>query len=83
MVVVFVSLVWGYWVQRETIGSLLRFSANRVVTTLVVVAGVLVPLVAAELTRPGASKSPARPDTEDAMGGSDAGALKESVAHYH
>jgi hypothetical protein len=83
MVVVFISLVWGYWVQRETIGSLLRFSANRVVTTLVVVAGVLVPVVAAELTRPGASKSPARPDTEGMMGESDAGALKESVAHYH
>jgi hypothetical protein len=51
LVVVFVSLLWGYWVQRPGLDYLLSSSGRRTITTLVVVAGVFLPIVGAELLR--------------------------------
>jgi hypothetical protein len=51
LAIVFVSLLWAYWVQRPRLQYLLSTSAGRTVTTLVVVAGVFLPIVGAELLR--------------------------------
>jgi hypothetical protein len=51
LAVVFCSLLWAYWVQRPDIHYLLSTSASRTVTTLVVVAGLFLPVVGAELLR--------------------------------
>jgi hypothetical protein len=49
LAVVFLSLLWAYWVRRQH--DLLFTSGSRTVTTLVVVAGVFLPVVGAELLR--------------------------------
>ena len=49
--IVFLSLLWAYWVQRPRLEYLLSTSASRTVTTLVVVAGVFLPIIGAELLR--------------------------------
>ena len=49
LAVVFLSLLWGYWVKRPRLDYLLSTSGDRTVTTLVVVAGVFLPIVGAEL----------------------------------
>jgi hypothetical protein len=51
LAVVFLSLLWGYWVQRPGLNYLLSSSGSRTVTTLVVAAGVFLPIVGAELLR--------------------------------
>jgi hypothetical protein len=51
LAVVFLSLLWAYWVQRPGLNYLLSTSANRTVTTLVVVCGVFLPIIGAELLR--------------------------------
>ena len=51
LAVVFLSLLWAYWVQRPRLGYLLSTSGSRTVTTLVVVAGLFLPVVGAELLR--------------------------------
>jgi hypothetical protein len=51
LTVVFLSLLWAYWVQRPGLNYLLSTSANRTVTTLVVVCGVFLPIIGAELLR--------------------------------
>ncbi len=51
LAVVFLSLLWGYWVNRPGLHYLLSTSGDRTVTTLVVVAGVFLPIVGAELVR--------------------------------
>ena len=51
LAVVFLSLLWAYWVQRPGLHYLLSSSGSRTVTTLVVVAGVFLPVVGAELLR--------------------------------
>jgi hypothetical protein len=51
LAVVFLSLLWAYWVQRPRLNYLLSTSANRTVTTLVVVCGVFLPIIGAELLR--------------------------------
>jgi len=49
--IVFVSLLWAYWVQRPSLNYLLSTSANRTVTSLVVVAALFLPILGAELLR--------------------------------
>jgi hypothetical protein len=49
LAIVFVSLLWAYWVQRPGLHYLLSSSGSRTVTTLVVVAGVFLPVLGAEL----------------------------------
>jgi len=49
--IVFVSLLWAYWVQRPRVSYLLSTSASRTVTTLVVVGGLFLPILGAELLR--------------------------------
>jgi hypothetical protein len=51
LVIVFLSLLWAYWVQRPGLNYLLSTSASRTVTTLVVVCGVFLPIIGAELLR--------------------------------
>jgi hypothetical protein len=51
LAVVFLSLLWGYWVNRPGLNYLLSSSGSRTVTTLVVAAGVFLPIVGAELLR--------------------------------
>jgi hypothetical protein len=51
LAIVFLSLLWAYWVQRPGLHYLLSSSGSRTVTTLVVVAGVFLPIVGAELLR--------------------------------
>jgi len=51
LAVVFLSLLWAYWIQRPRVSYLLSSSGSRTVTTLVVVAGVFLPVVGAELLR--------------------------------
>ena len=51
LAIVFLSLLWAYWVQRPGLHYLLSTSGDRTVTTLVVVAGVFLPIVGAELVR--------------------------------
>jgi hypothetical protein len=51
LAIVFVSVLWGYWVQRPRVHYLLSTSGSRTVTTLVVLAGVFLPIVGAELLR--------------------------------
>jgi hypothetical protein len=51
LAIVFCSLLWAYWVQRPGLHYLLSSSGSRTVTTLVVVAGVFLPIVGAELMR--------------------------------
>jgi hypothetical protein len=51
LAIVFLSLLWAYWVQRPRLSYLLSTSAGRTVTTLVVVAGVFLPIIGAELLR--------------------------------
>ncbi len=51
LAIVFLSLLWGYWVNRPGLHYLLSSSGDRTVTTLVVVAGVFLPIVGAELLR--------------------------------
>jgi hypothetical protein len=51
LAVVFLSLLWAYWVQRPGLDYLLSSSGSRTVTTLVVVGGVFLPVVGAELLR--------------------------------
>jgi len=51
LAVVFLSLLWAYWVQRPGLHYLLSTSGSRTVTTLVVVGGVFLPVVGAELLR--------------------------------
>ncbi len=51
LAVVFLSLLWAYWVQRPGLNYLLSSSGSRTVTTLVVVAGLFLPVVGAELQR--------------------------------
>jgi hypothetical protein len=58
LAVVFLSLLWGYWVQRPGLNYLLSSSGSRTVTTLVVVAGVFLPIVGAELLRARGSREP-------------------------
>jgi hypothetical protein len=67
LAVVFLSLLWAYWVQRPGLHYLLSSSGSRTVTTLVVVAGVFLPVVGAELLRSrGSRESP--PALEDGGG---------------
>lgn len=49
LAVVFLSLLWGYWVNRPGLNYLLSSSGSRTVTTLVVVAGIFLPILGAEL----------------------------------
>jgi hypothetical protein len=49
LAVVFLALLWAYWVQRPGLHYLLSTSGSRTVTTLVVVAGVFLPILGAEL----------------------------------
>ena len=58
LAIVFLSLLWAYWVQRPGLHYLLSSSGSRTVTTLVVVAGVFLPIVGAELTRSRRKPSP-------------------------
>ena len=51
LAVVFLALLWAYWVQRPGLHYLLSTSGSRTVTTLVVVAGVFLPILGAELLR--------------------------------
>ena len=51
LAVVFGSLLWAYWVQRPGLHYLLSTSGSRTVTTLVVVGGVFLPVLGAELLR--------------------------------
>ncbi len=51
LAVVFLSLLWAYWVQRPGVHYLLSSSGSRTVTTLVVVGGLFLPVVGAELLR--------------------------------
>lgn len=51
LAVVFLSLLWAYWVQRPSVHYLLSTSGSRTVTTLVVVGGVFLPILGAELLR--------------------------------
>jgi hypothetical protein len=51
LAVVFLSLLWAYWVQRPGLHYLLSTSGSRTVTTLVVVGGVFLPVLGAELLR--------------------------------
>jgi hypothetical protein len=51
LLIVFLSLLWAYWVQRPGLNYLLSTSASRTVTTLVVVCGVFLPILGAELLR--------------------------------
>ncbi len=55
--IVFVSLLWAYWVQRPRVSYLLSTSASRTVTTLVVVGGLFLPILGAELLRGRARKA--------------------------
>jgi hypothetical protein len=57
LLVVFVSVVWAYWVQRPRVHYLLSTSGSRTVTTLVVLAGVFLPIIGAELLRARARKA--------------------------
>jgi len=51
LAIVFLSLLWAYWVQRPSLHYLLSTSASRTVTSLVVVAGIFIPIIGAELLR--------------------------------
>ena len=51
LAIVFLSLLWAYWVQRPSLHYLLSTSASRTVTSLVVVAGIFLPIIGAELLR--------------------------------
>jgi hypothetical protein len=51
LAIVFLSLIWAYWVQRPGLHYLLSSSGRRTVTSLVVVAGVFLPVLGAELVR--------------------------------
>src|SRR5581483_11850078 len=51
LLVVFLALLWAYWVQRPSVHYLLSTSGSRTVTTLVVVGGVFLPILGAELLR--------------------------------
>jgi hypothetical protein len=51
LAIVFLSLLWAYWVQRPGLHYLLSTSASRTVTSLVVVAGIFIPIIGAELLR--------------------------------
>ncbi len=62
LAIVFLSLLWGYWVNRTGLNYLLSTSGSRTVTTLVVVGGVFLPIVGAELLRArGSGKPPPAP----------------------
>jgi hypothetical protein len=58
LAIVFLSLLWAYWVQRPGLHYLLSTSGDRTVTTLVVVGGVFLPIVGAELLRSGKTPPP-------------------------
>jgi hypothetical protein len=57
LLVVFLSLLWGYWVNRPGLHYLLSSSGSRTVTTLVVVGAVFLPIVGAELLRARSGKA--------------------------
>jgi hypothetical protein len=58
LAIVFLSLLWAYWVQRPGLHYLLSTSASRTVTSLVVVAGIFLPIVGAELLRARRERDP-------------------------
>jgi hypothetical protein len=55
--IVFASLLWAYWVQRPSLNYLLSTSASRTVTSLVVVGGLFLPILGAELLRARSDKA--------------------------
>ena len=59
LAIIFLSLLWAYWVQRPSLHYLLSTSASRTVTSLVVVAGIFIPIVGAELLRARRERKPA------------------------
>jgi len=59
LAIVFLSLLWAYWVQRPGLHYLLSTSASRTVTSLVVVAGIFIPIIGAELLRARRERPPA------------------------